>query len=128
MQGVATGKIMQIAVTVSDLDRSVAFYRDLVGMAFLFNAGTMDLSAIRRSSGAARNARAGQSDLKWRDDSVSEVRSPRRDYARLADAGMPSLQPPQMIATMPDHDLWLAIVSDPDGNPVGLMSEVARTA
>ncbi len=41
MPGVSTGKIMQIAVTVRDLDRSVAFYRDLLGMASLFNAGTM---------------------------------------------------------------------------------------
>jgi hypothetical protein len=32
-----------------------------------------------------------------------------------------------MIAKMPDHDLWLAIVSDPDGNPVGLMQEIARS-
>jgi methylmalonyl-CoA/ethylmalonyl-CoA epimerase len=27
---------------------------------------------------------------------------------------------------MPDHDLWLAFLKDPDGNALGLMSEVAH--
>jgi methylmalonyl-CoA/ethylmalonyl-CoA epimerase len=49
------------------------------------------------------------------------------EHARLVEQEVVIVQAPQMIAKMPDHDLWLAIVSDPDGNPVGLMSEVART-
>ena len=31
---------------------------------------------------------------------------------------------PHMIAKMPDHELWLAFVRDPDGRMVSLMSEV----
>jgi hypothetical protein len=31
---------------------------------------------------------------------------------------------PQLTAKMPDHELWMAFVRDPDGNLVGLMSEV----
>jgi len=30
---------------------------------------------------------------------------------------------PQLTAKMPDHDLWMAFVRDPDGNLVGLMEE-----
>jgi methylmalonyl-CoA/ethylmalonyl-CoA epimerase len=33
-----------------------------------------------------------------------------------------------MIARMPDHDLWMAFLRDPDRNLLGLMSEVKRQA
>ena len=34
----ALGEIGQIAVPVSDIDRAIAFYRDMLGMRFLFKA------------------------------------------------------------------------------------------
>ena len=34
-------QIAQIAITVSDLPRSTAFYRDTLGLTFLFDAGSM---------------------------------------------------------------------------------------
>jgi methylmalonyl-CoA/ethylmalonyl-CoA epimerase len=127
MPGVSTGKIMQIAVTVRDLDRSVAFYRDLLGMASLFNAGTMaflQCGEVRFLLGTPEPGKPisnGGTILYLKSVDLDG------DYARLADAGVPSVQAPQMIAKMPDHDLWLAIVSDPDGNPVGLMQEIVRS-
>ncbi|WP_263373823.1 VOC family protein [Granulicella aggregans] len=127
MTGVGPGRIMQIAVTVSDLDRSVAFYRDLLGMAFLFNAGTMaflQCGEVRLLLGTPEPGRPisnGGTILYLKSVDLDG------DYVRLADAGVPSVQAPQMIAKMPDHDLWLAIVSDPDDNPVGLMQEIARS-
>lgn len=30
---------------------------------------------------------------------------------------------PQIAAQMPDHDLWIGFLKDPDGNLVGLMEE-----
>jgi predicted enzyme related to lactoylglutathione lyase len=30
---------------------------------------------------------------------------------------------PRSIAKMPDHDLWIGEVQDPDGNLIGLMEE-----
>lgn len=55
-----------------------------------------------------------------------KVNNLQSTHSQLTKNGVASIQAPQMIAKMPDCDLWLAIVSDPDGNPVGLMSEVAR--
>lgn len=36
------------------------------------------------------------------------------------------LQPPRLVAPMPDHDLWMAFLQDPDGNTLALMSEIKR--
>jgi methylmalonyl-CoA/ethylmalonyl-CoA epimerase len=34
------------------------------------------------------------------------------------------VQPPHLVAKMPDHELWMAFLKDPDGNTLALMSEV----
>jgi predicted enzyme related to lactoylglutathione lyase len=44
-------------------------------------------------------------------------------YQALVDSGVTSERAPQLAAKMPDHELWLAFVRDPDGNLVGLMEE-----
>ncbi len=33
---------------------------------------------------------------------------------------------PELVAEMPDHDLWMSSFKDPDENTLSLMSEVAR--
>jgi methylmalonyl-CoA/ethylmalonyl-CoA epimerase len=33
---------------------------------------------------------------------------------------------PHLIAKMPNHDLWMAFLRDPERNLIGLMSEVPR--
>jgi methylmalonyl-CoA/ethylmalonyl-CoA epimerase len=126
MQESSQIQIMQIAVTVSDLERSVAFYRDSLGMAFLFNAGTMaflQCGTVRLLLGTPEPGKPisnGGTIL------YLKVHDLDAAHARLVAGGVSSVQSPQRIAKMPDHDLWLAIVSDPDGNPVGLMQEMAR--
>jgi methylmalonyl-CoA/ethylmalonyl-CoA epimerase len=124
MQGASPGIITQIAITVSDLDRSKTFYRDRLGMTFLFDAGAMTFlqcGEVRLLLGTPEPGKAisnGGTIL------YLKVRDLQAAHSCLVDAGVSSVQPPRMIAKMPDHELWLAIVSDPDGNPVGLMSEV----
>ena len=56
-------RIGQIAMTVSDLPRAVAFYRDVLGMRFLFEAppamAFFDCGGIRADAVAARTRRSG---------------------------------------------------------------------
>ncbi len=121
-------EIMQIAITVSDLARSKAFYCETLGLRALFDAGTMaflQCGTVRILLGLPEPGKSISTSgtiLYFKVDDLLSV------HARLIEAGVPFLQPPHMIAKMPDHDLWLAIVTDPDGNPVGLMSEVARAS
>jgi hypothetical protein len=44
-------------------------------------------------------------------------------YSALIARGATSERAPQLTAKMPDHELWIGFLRDPDGNPVGLMEE-----
>lgn len=127
-QAVQLSSIAQIAINVSDLARAKAFYKDKLSMSFLFEFGTMaffQCGAVRLLIGTPEPGKAisnGGTILYFKVDDLEST------YAALAAMQVPVLQPPHLVAKMPDHDLWLAIVTDPDDNPIGLMSEVARAA
>ena len=44
----------------------------------------------------------------------------------LSARGVAFETPPHLIARLPDHELWMAIFRDPDGNLLALMSEGTR--
>jgi methylmalonyl-CoA/ethylmalonyl-CoA epimerase len=119
-------EIGQIALSVSDLARSKDFYQNTLGMKFLFDAGGMAFFAcgkIRVALGASPTAiTPGGTILYFRVDDIEKT------HELLAAKGVTFLQKPHLVAKMPDHDLWLAFLEDPDKNPVGLMSEVPRAA
>ena len=55
-----------------------------------------------------------------------EYLRPARPGAAIVGRGATNERAPQLTAKMPDHELWMAFVRDPDGNLVGLMSEVRK--
>ena len=119
--------IAQIAITVSDLARSKAFYKDQLGIPFLFDAGSMAFflcGSTRLMLGTAEPGKPISSSgtiLYFKVDDIEAT------HDGLLALNVPILQPPHLVAKMPTHDLWMAFVTDPDGNPIGLMSEVPRT-
>lgn len=121
-------QIGQIAITVADLARSKQFYRDKLGMKLLFEFGTMaffQCGAVRLLLGTPEPGKAvanGGTILYFKVDGLEAV------HAALSELEVPTLQAPHLVATMPDHELWMAFATDPDGNPVGLMSEVPLAA
>jgi methylmalonyl-CoA/ethylmalonyl-CoA epimerase len=118
--------IGQIAVTVSDLARSRDFYQNVLGMEFLFDAGTMTFfqcGKIRFAIGTSPKAAApGGTILYFR---VADI---HKTHELLAAKGVEFVQKPHLVAKMADHDLWLAFLEDPDKNPIGLMCEIPRAA
>jgi predicted enzyme related to lactoylglutathione lyase len=44
-------------------------------------------------------------------------------HAAFVARGAASERAPALAAKMPDHDLWLGFLRDPDGNLIGLMEE-----
>jgi len=124
--GPTLNQIGQIFVNVKDLDRAIAFYRDILGMTFLFqappNMAFFDCGGIRLMLGIADRA-----DL---DHPASIIYYKVEDIVRIYETfkarGVEFIVKPHLVAPMPDYDLWLADFKDSEGNFLALMSEVAR--
>ncbi len=125
-QNVQLNEIGQIALTVRDLARAREFYQNTLGMRFLFEAGTMvffQCGSIRLMIGTSEEAVAGSGTiLYFRVEDIQGV------HKALTAQGVIFLHAPHLVAKMPDHDLWMAFLKDPEGNTVGLMSEVKSAA
>jgi methylmalonyl-CoA/ethylmalonyl-CoA epimerase len=114
--------IGQIAITVRQLDRAVAFYRDILGLPFLFEAGNMaffDCAGTRLMLGPSEN-----SDTTWSSIIYYKTGDIQRSAELLTVRGVQFEAQPRMIAKMPDHQLWMAFFRDSEGNLAALMSEV----
>jgi catechol 2,3-dioxygenase-like lactoylglutathione lyase family enzyme len=116
-------QIGQIAVTVRDLDRAIAFYRDALGMPFLFRVPDLaffDCDGVRLMLSAPEGPEFDHP------SSVLYFRVADLDaaYTTLIERGVDFDDQPHLIATMPDHDLWMAFFRDSEGNILALMSEV----
>jgi len=122
-QTVHLDEIGQIAITVRDLARSTEFYRDTLGMKFLFDAGHMaffQCGPIRLMLGASDHPAPAQPAATILYFKVSDIHAA---HASLTARGVPFSHAPHLVARMPGHDLWMAFLQDPDCNPLALMSE-----
>lgn len=115
--------IRQIAITVGDVDTALAFYRDVLGLAFLLqpaptlaflSAGDVRLMLTTPQGAGAVGA---NSILYFSVDDIVATQ------AALVARGATEERPPQLAARIPDHELWMGFLRDPDGNLVGLMEE-----
>jgi len=116
-------EIRQIAITVSDVSTALPFYRDVLGLTFLFSpaptlaflaAGSVRLM-LTTPQGAGT---AGHNSILY--FKVTDIAA---THAAIIGRGAKNERAPQLTARMPDHELWVAFVRDPDGNLVGLMEE-----
>lgn len=118
------GQIGQIGVTVTDLDQSIAFYRDVLGLKFLFRAPNLaffDCAGIRLMLGLPEaNGETFRPILYFK---VDDIQSAADELARR---GVTFESKPALVARLEKHDFWLAAFRDPDRNVIELMSEVPR--
>jgi len=117
----------QIALNVHDFDRAVAFYRDSLGMKFLFAAGRLaffDCGGVRLMLTPPEKPEFDHPNslLYFK---VTDIRAAQ---ASLSSRGVRFEDQPHLIARMPDHDLWLTHFRDPEDNLLALMSEVTHAA
>ena len=113
----------QVAITVRDVASATAFYRDVLGLKFLFAAGpnlaflTAGSVRIMLTTPQGHGEPGKNSVLYFK---VAEVVA---THAAILARGATNERTPQLAAKMPDHELWIGFVRDPDGNLVGLMEE-----
>lgn len=119
--------IGQIAVPVDDIERAIAFYRDVLGMRFLFQAppglGFFDCDGVRLMLDAPARAQSATSQGSVLYFKVPDIEAA---FETLSARGVAFEAKPHRIAKLPDHDLWMAFFRDPDENLLALMSEVRR--
>lgn len=117
-------QIGQIAVPVRDLARAIAFYRDTLGMRFLFQAppglGFFDCAGVRLMLDAPAKAQ-GENHSSIIYFKVSELDAA---FRTLSARGVVFEAKPHLIAKLAEHELWMAFFRDPDRNLLALMSEV----
>lgn len=113
----------QVALTVRDVQRSTAFYRDQLGLPFLFApAPTLAFLTI----GDVRlMLSAPEGDFSPGASSVLYLRVAdiEAEHAALTARGVSFVDEPHLVARMPDHELWMCFFRDPDGHTLALMCE-----
>ena len=119
----ALSHIGQVSITVADVERAVAFYRDVLGLPHLYTFGDLAffdlaglrlfLTAIDEGAGAV-----GESILYFAVDDIHEA------HASLEERGVVFTSAPHLIHR---HDSgveeWMAFFDDPDGHALGIMSQ-----
>lgn len=116
-------QIGQIAIPVSNLERAVEFYRDVLGIRFLFQAppglAFFDCGGVRLLLDVPAKVQPNQnaSIIYYKVDELPSA------VETLKSRGVSFEQEPELVAKMPDHELWMAFLKDPDGNMLALMWE-----
>jgi len=120
-------QIGQISITVHDLDRAVAFYRDSLGMKHLFTVPVpgmafFDCGGIRLMLAIPTSPELDHPSSIF----YFKVADIQAAYDTLLARGVQFAGKPHFVAPMATHDLWLAEFRDSEKNVMSLMAEVPK--
>ena len=121
-EGFSLSEIGQIALTVLDIEEATAFYRDVLGLPFLFEVPGMsffqcgDIRLMLGESDSEQQS-ASSSIVYYRVDDITAA------HETLKKRGVEFVQDPVLVHKAEDHELWLAFFTDLDGNTLALMCE-----
>lgn len=117
-------RVAQILIPVEDLDSGVTFYRDTLGIPFLFTAppqmAFFDCGGVRLLVGVMPEGQSAQrgSAIYFHVSDIDAV------FSSLKQKGVRFSATPHVVHRTDTTELWLAEFNDPDGNQLALMSEV----
>jgi methylmalonyl-CoA/ethylmalonyl-CoA epimerase len=114
--------IGQIGIPVTKTDRAVEFYELVLGLKLLFKAppglAFLQSGDIRLMLDASAKEHAGHGSVLY-----FNVNNIERWYGKKKESGVVFEREPHLVAKMPDHELWMCFLRDPDGNLIGIMEE-----
>jgi catechol 2,3-dioxygenase-like lactoylglutathione lyase family enzyme len=114
--------IGQVLVPVRDAERATAFYRDVLGMRFLFafpHMAFFDADGVRLYLSEPESPEfRGKATLYFRVTDINVA------VDVLEQRGAAFAERPQVVHRDGATELWMAFTLDPDANNIGLMSEV----
>jgi lactoylglutathione lyase len=120
-------------VNVSDMSRSVAFYRDILGLPLKFESpGWSEFETGATTLALHLGTRAVSIEAEKQDGPVAgtcsvgfSVPDLNNTYAELSKRGARFVMPP---TERPDEAIRLAVCVDPDGLPISFAEPLARAA
>jgi len=116
------GPIGQILIPVADVERAAAWYRDVLGIPYLFGFPGMAFL----DAGGVRLYLASPTEPGFDGRATVYFRVPdiHTAVAELEARGVTFSGPPHMIFDDGSTQTWMCFSKDPDGNNVALISEV----
>jgi methylmalonyl-CoA/ethylmalonyl-CoA epimerase len=119
-------QIGQIAIAVSNTDRAEAFYEKTLGLKKLYRYGNLAFFDCAGTRLMLATPEEGQGPLVAQGALYFRVADLLQAQAELQEKGVEIVSPAHLISPMPDHDLWMAFIRDPDGHLSGLMMEAPK--
>jgi methylmalonyl-CoA/ethylmalonyl-CoA epimerase len=119
----ADATVGQLMIPVTDLQKAIAFYRDALGLRFLFSAppqmSFFQAGPVRLLIGVPESSRLAHrgSMIYFKVTDIQQV------YDTLQSRGVAMGDRPHVVHRTPTMELWLCEFRDPDGNMLALMSE-----
>ena len=119
-------EIGQIALEVEDLDRATQFYKENLGMEFLFTVPTQfsffNCDGIRLLLGLPESGkkRSENNIVYFRVEDIDAT------FRLLSDKGVVFSDSTNVVAKLENHDLWMTEFQDSGGNLLALMEERPR--
>ncbi len=119
----SNASVGQLMIPVDDFDRGLAFYKEVLGLPFLFAAppqmAFFMCDTVRLLVGVLPPGEKAQrgSAIYFR---VADIGAVHRE---LQAKGARFRAAPHLVHRTPQSELWLAEFTDPDGNQLALMEE-----
>ena len=115
--------LSQVLVSVTDFDAAVAFYRDVLGLEFLFDVpdqsmAFFNLDGVRLYIGIAEAPEFESAPLLYL--AVDDLES---EHERLVAAGVEFVGEPHRVHRTDEYELWMAFFKTPEGHLNALTEE-----
>ncbi len=115
-------RLQQISMRAHDVERAIRFYRDALGLPFLFAAppglAFFDCGGVRLMLTTPEPGFDHPGSILY--FAVEDI---RQMHGTLTSRGVEFRTEPHKIATLADREVWLADFEDTEGNTLALMSE-----
>ena len=118
----ALGALGQVHVSVTDIDRSVAFYRDVLGLPHLFTVPGQSMAFFQSGDVRLYLGTPESPEFASRCVLYFRVEDIDAEVGRLRGEGV-TVGEPHVVHRDAATELWMAGLTDPDGHHVILMAE-----
>jgi predicted enzyme related to lactoylglutathione lyase len=117
----ALGPVGQIHISVSDVERSVEFYRDVLGIQHLFTVQGQPMAFFASGDVRLYLGKPESADFRTHCVLYFNVDDIDAEHARLQEQGVAFNDQPHVVHRDGTSELWMAGLNDPDGHHIILM-------